>query len=114
MSCGHGALGLLLLLPERQQSLRCRTADYAGDADRDLPQRSRRDATERDRADTDLSPEAEVAAAIGALDLEFIHGGERILTQGCNLHRVRRLDHFGERRFDRRRLPGKLAAEIFA
>jgi hypothetical protein len=38
------ALGLLLLLPERQQSLRCRTADYAGDADRDLPQRHRKGA----------------------------------------------------------------------
>ena len=38
------ALGLLLLFPERQQSLRYRTADCAGDVDCDLAQRSRKGA----------------------------------------------------------------------
>jgi len=52
---------LLLLFPERQQALRRRAADDAGNADRDLPQRRRRDAAERDRADADLPPEIEIA-----------------------------------------------------
>jgi len=48
---------LLLLFPERQQALRRRAADHAGNTDRDLPQRRRRNTTERNRADADLTPE---------------------------------------------------------
>src|SRR5882757_6598528 len=55
---------LLVVFPERQQALRGRAADHAGDADRDLPQRRSRHAAERDRTDADLSPEIEIAPRI--------------------------------------------------
>src|SRR5882724_10640941 len=111
----YGAAGpeLLLLLPERQKPLRRRTSDHAGNADRNLPQRRGRDAPERNRSDADLAPETQVAPAIGAFGLEFLHRAKRILAQRRNLYRVGRLDHLAERRLDRGRLVGKLAAEIF-
>src|SRR6266481_7876218 len=105
---------LLLLFPERQQTLRRRASDHAGNADRDLPKRRRRDAAERERADADLAPEVEVAPAIRALGLELFYGGERILADRAELHRVGGLDHLAERSLDCRGLPRRPAAEILA
>lgn len=56
--------GLLLLLPEREQPLRRRAADHTGNADLDLAQRRRGNAAQRERADTDLAPEIEVAPRV--------------------------------------------------
>src|SRR5580693_4743945 len=66
---------LLLLLPERQQSLRRRAADHAGDADFDLTERCRRNAAERDGANADLAPEVEIAARIRALGFHVVDRG---------------------------------------
>src|SRR6195256_7002137 len=104
----------LLLFPEGQQALRGGAADHAGDADRDLAKRRRRDAAQRNRADPDLTPEVEIAPAIRALGLELFHGGERILADRAELHGVGGLDHLAERSLDGRRLSRQLAAEILA
>src|ERR1700712_1729904 len=103
----------LLLLPERQQSLRGRASDHARNAYCHLSQRRRRDATKRDRADADLSPEVEIAPAVRALGLELVHSRKRVLAQRCDLHGVSGLDHFSERRFDGRGLLRQFAAKIF-
>src|ERR1700674_2184945 len=104
----------LLLLPERQQPLRGRTADHAGNADRDLAKRRRRNATERDRSDADLAPEVEVAPRVGALGLELIHRGERVFADRAKLHGIGRLDHLAKRYLDGGRLHREFAAKIFA
>src|SRR5207248_8670536 len=108
------ALTSLLLFPERQQALRGGTADHAGDADCDLPQRCRRNAAERDRANADLTPEVEIAPRVRTLGLELFDRGERILADGAELPGIGGLDHLGERRLDRRRLVRQLAAQEFA
>src|SRR5258708_36072416 len=84
----------LLLFPERQQALRRRATDHAGDADRDLAEGGRRDAAERDRADADLTPEIEIAPGILALGIELFQRGLRIHANCAELHRVGGLDHF--------------------
>src|ERR1700694_5858977 len=87
----------LLFLPERQQPLRGRTADHAGNTDRDLAKRGGRDAAERDRADADLTPEVEVAPRVGTLGLEFFHRRKRVFADCAKLHGIGRLDHLPKR-----------------
>src|SRR6185436_11778105 len=69
------ALRLLLLFPERQQALRRRTADHAGNPDRNLSKSRRRDAAQRNRPDTDLASEVQIAPRVRTLRLEFLDGG---------------------------------------
>src|SRR5277367_5900962 len=101
----------LLLFPERQQALRRRAADHAGDADRDLAQCCRRDAAERNGADADLTPEVEIAPRVRALGLELIDRGERILAHRAELNGIGSLDYLSERRLDRCRLVWQFAAQ---
>src|ERR1700736_1425437 len=101
----------LLLFPERQQSLRSRATDHAGDPNRDLAKRSGRDAAERDRADADLAPEVEVAPGGGAFGLEFIHRGERVFADRAKLHGIGCLDHLAKRYLDGCRLHREFAAK---
>ncbi len=84
---------LLLLFPERQQPLRGRASDHAGDTDRHLPQRRGRNAAQRHGADADLAPEVEVAPLVRALALEVVNGGQRIAAQRADLHGVGGLNH---------------------
>src|SRR5258705_9331757 len=112
-SGGPRKLSSLLFFPEGQEALRRRAADHAGDADRYLAKRRSGHAAECDSADADLAPEAEIAPAIGALGLEFFHSGQRILAHRPELHVVGGLNHLGERRLDRQRLPRKLATQEF-
>src|ERR1700761_4645078 len=105
---------LLVLFPERQQSLRGRTADHAGNTDRALAQGRGGDAAQRDRADADLAPEIEIAPGVRALGLEFVDRGKRVLAHGRELHGIRGLDHLGQRLPDRLRRLRQLAAQIVA
>src|ERR1700760_602259 len=100
----------LLFFPERQQPLRSRASDHAGNSDRDLPQRSRRNAAQRHRADPDLSPEIQIAPSIRALGLEFIDRSNGILAHGAELNHIGGLHDLLERCLHRFGLPaGELA-----
>src|SRR4051794_10476444 len=79
---------LLLFFPERQQALRRRTADHAGNADRDLSESRCRDAAERDRTDAHLAPEVQITPRVRPLCLELLDGGERVLANRAELHGV--------------------------
>ena len=105
---------LLLFLPERQQALRGRAADHAGNSHRHLAEGRRRDAAERERADTHLPPEIDIAPRLRPLGLELFDRGKRVLAHRAELHGVGGLDHLGQRRFERRRSARPLAPEKFA
>src|SRR3954451_8215504 len=107
-------LGSLLFFPERQQTLGRRATDYARNPDGDLTQGGGRDAADRDRADTHLAPEIEVAPCNGAFGFELFDRGERILAYGPELYGIGRFDHLAQRYLDRFGLGRQLAPEKLA
>src|SRR5262249_10695477 len=100
--------------PNREQPRRGGAADHTGDSDRDLTKRRRRDAAERDRTDTNLSPEIEIAPRIRSLGLQLLDGSKRVLADRRELHGIGGLDHLGKRRLDRGRLPRQFGAKKLA